>query len=390
MLQWEAFVSVGISEFFTVSQRAEISETGGGHNQKGIEFQKNWALIKMLEMESNNSEDFLFLFEAVQDIAILDSEIDPKKIKLFQLKKKDRGEWSWSGLSCLSKPEDPQKKKKSKRKSIPLESIKSSPIGKLYNAVDAFKTMSSEGRFVSNSGCDLLMKDGSNAATSTMVSLDMLPTEFSDLLVKALQSFDPNGSLPDTSKLYIEKVSIPVDDPVPYSIGKACEFLRNRSPLHAGQAQSFVESLLIKITPLGARTETCRNFEEMRYRHGFGRKNFQAALNSLEKIIDPTPYYDSWLNQLQKEGFNLIEITAIRIALTEISRRKLSGTNLKEDIEIEMEVKKLLPVNPIPPILQPWLETLTASLAEMFPHEKKAKLRAYILCGAIEQCVDLT
>ena len=93
-----------LAEIVDVTNDKNIAESGGGHNQKGIEFQKNWALIQMFSLEEKNVPDFLFLFEAIQDVAILDSAKEPTAISLHQIKKKDRGEWSWLASQSSMNP----------------------------------------------------------------------------------------------------------------------------------------------------------------------------------------------------------------------------------------------------------------------------------------------
>jgi hypothetical protein len=46
------------------------------------------------------------------------------------------------------------------------------------------------------------------------------------------------------------------------------KFLDKVSPTHAGQARSFVESLLAKLGPLGAKTARATTIELMKSRHG--------------------------------------------------------------------------------------------------------------------------
>jgi hypothetical protein len=151
-----------LAELLSIANDKSLSETGGGHNQKGIEFQRNWALIRMFELEATNQADFLFLFEAVQDIAILDSSLTPTKIEICQVKKKDRNEWTWGGLTSLHTPKPG---KESKKKKTPND-VTGSPIGKLYAAFRAFKLLPVTARFVSNAGCDLAMADGTNVYIS--------------------------------------------------------------------------------------------------------------------------------------------------------------------------------------------------------------------------------
>jgi hypothetical protein len=222
-------------ELIQIVNDKDLSETGGSHNQKGVEFQRNWALVRMFELESGEQPDYLVLFEAVQDVAILDSTLAPTKIEIYQVKKKDRNQWTWAELTNLHtpKPGGPSKKPK------PLIGVVSSPMGKLYAALRAFKTLPGTARFISNAGCDLTMADGTNAATSLPVTMAKLPHHLKNLLAESLASLHAKGEpAPDLSKIYVERVNIPVDDCATYTVGIAHAFLLTRSPAHAGQGRS--------------------------------------------------------------------------------------------------------------------------------------------------------
>ncbi|GAB1715036.1 MAG: hypothetical protein NTAFB05_00780 [Nitrobacter sp.] len=173
----------------------DIAESGGAHNQKGIEFQKNWAIVKMFALKEKGAVNFLFLFEAVQDIAILNSPTAPTSIEVFQVKKKDRTEWTWTSLTNLHVPDDPVKKGKSKvKKTKPLDGIADSPLGKLFASLTCFKTLESSGGFISNAGCNLVLASGGNVATSLPVALSELPSHFTDLLQAALNAVHKSAS----------------------------------------------------------------------------------------------------------------------------------------------------------------------------------------------------
>jgi Cap4 dsDNA endonuclease len=223
------------SEILEIVNDKDLAETGGAHNQKGVEFQRNWALVRMFELEGAEQTDFLLLFEAVQDVAVLDSAHAPTKIDIYQVKKKDRNEWTWASLTNLHTPKLGKPTKNPK----PLINVATSPMGKLYAALRAFKNLPSTARFVSNAGCDLTMADGTNAATSLPVSMADLSPHLLALLTESLATFHAESTpVPDLSKVYVERVDIPVNDCSTFTVGVAHAFLLSRSPPHAGQARA--------------------------------------------------------------------------------------------------------------------------------------------------------
>lgn len=385
-----------LAELLQASSDPALAEVGGSHNQKGIEFQRHWAVLRMFELEASGEKDFLFLFEVVQDVAVLDSETAPVSICLYQVKKKDRKEWTWGDLTGLHQPTPPPTKSKSKvassgkKKPKPLSDIQNSPLGKLYRSVLAFKQLKSSGKFLSNSGCDLPLADGTNVATSLSSALAALSPSHLDLLSKGLETMHAAGEkILDLSRLHLEKTSIPATEPGKHLVGAIHEFLEKRSPRHAGQARSLAESLLAKVGPLGARTEHCSNFDDVRKRHGYSRSEFVSALGELESVPDVAANLEIWLQELARDGMGAMDVMAIRTAAASIYRRQVMGA-------VSHEEQLLIDA------CDPWLDTapvtgvlalLTAGYMGLGPSHaslKKHEVMAHLAIRAIKKCVDPT
>src|SRR3954447_15214790 len=100
--------SSGQAEIFNASNAADIYETGGGYGQQGVDFQRYWAISRIIELVSNDAPDFLILFETIQDVLELNSAAEPTCARIYQLKMKNTGEWTWKSLTGL--PAKPRKK----------------------------------------------------------------------------------------------------------------------------------------------------------------------------------------------------------------------------------------------------------------------------------------
>lgn len=301
--------------------------------------------------------------------------------------KKDRKEWAWTELTSLQYPKDPGKTVSGRKtKAKPLSEIKNSPIGKLYSTILAFKKLKSSGRFVSNAGFNLPLVDGSNAATSLSCALSELSIHHLDLLSKGLKTFHKTSAeVPDLSCIHLERVFLPVDDPGTYIIGLVHKFLEHRSPRHAGQARSLVESLLAKVGPLGSKTATCKSFDDLRAQRGYSRNDFTNALGLLECTPDLNAHLETWLNQLTQEGVGFMEITAIRTAATAIIRQQVMGTRLNDEESLMLACDEWLDNHPDPIQLQPFFQAALNDLQSMYPSIQKHKLFAYLVLRAIKK-----
>ncbi|WP_458094851.1 dsDNA nuclease domain-containing protein [Roseomonas sp. WA12] len=389
-----------IAEVLQIGNRKDLAETGGGHGQKGIEYQRHWALMRMFQLEQDGAPDFLLLFEAIQDIAVLDSEIAPTAICVYQIKKKERKEWRWAELTLLSAPDDPlcvpqkshPKARGATKQKKPPEAIKESPLGKLYATVRAFQALGSTGRFVSNMGCDLPLHQGGNAATSLPVALEKLSKGHQELLKEGLKTLheSANEPNPDLSKLYIEKVVLPVNDTGTHLVGIVHKFLEERSPRHAGQARALVDALLAKVSPLGAKTDTCGSFQELRQERGYSKAEFSEALGDLESVPDLVAELDRWLLALQLEGMGFRELSGIRTAAAAIFRRQLMGRISDEERQIMEECDRLVESLGDPIALRPFFANALDHLSAKFTKTKARELQALFALQALKTCVAQT
>lgn len=359
------------------------AETGGGHNNKGNDFQKHWAITRMFELTDAGEEDFLLLFESLQDVAILDSQTAPTRICVYQVKKKDRLEWDWADLTCLHLPN-------AKRNIKPLSEIKSSVIGKLYATVKAITDIHAAGRFISNAPCDLALSNNNNAATSLPVSLDQLAAEHLRLLTESLKLFhDQDLSQPlSLANFYIERVDISPSDPKPYVIGIAHQFLEKRSPRHAGQARALVDALLISLAPLNAKTDKCHNFSQLCSERGFSKREFESALVALEAKQDLLHHLSMWLNQLQSEGVGLMDITATYSSASRIFKWQLLGTMPPDEQVIMDHCDTYLNDTKITGDLRPHFEDIWVLISSRHEWAKRHDVYAHFALQAIKRCVD--
>jgi hypothetical protein len=162
-----------------------------------------------------------------------------------------------------------------------------------------------------------------------------------------------------------------------------------RSPPHAGQARALVDTLLAKVGPLGAKTNSCKTVEEMRAQHGYSRSDFLAALANLQDIPDLLQYLDLWLAELATEGMGHIEVIGIRAAAAAIYRRQVMGSNLPEDQEIVDACDDWLADKEDPTSLLPFFTAAVADLKAVFPASNPAKLQAQFALRAIKCAVQI-
>lgn len=385
------------AELLSVANDPRYSESGGGHGAKGVDFSRIWAVFRMMELEKANQPDFLILFESVQDVAELDSVTAPTRAKVYQVKKKDSGTWTWSVLTGTVEPKDPPAavSKTAKAKAAPPRSSKApdfkkvpeSVLGKLHLSLNAFTALPVEGIFLSNQGCDFPLKAGGSTATTMPCSLADLAADHVKLLTDAFASLSPGGPPPDLSRVKLQKVAIHPDNLNAPAIEAALDLLNERNPSHAGQAKAFVESLVMKISPLTRRTDTCQSFDELVKERGFSRGSLLEALAALETVPDRNALFNDWMNQLQAEGVDFMTISSVRVAAARVQRERLiGGTDFSREIDDFSD--GWIAANPPTSKLRPYVEAALTELKVKFTAHRDNDLMAWFVMRAITKCVD--
>lgn len=383
----------GAAEVLLVANNPKFSESGGGHGAKGVDFARWWAVFRMIELEKANEPDFLLLFESVQDIAELDSASNPTHARVYQIKKKDSGTWSWSVLTGTVSPKAPPSTSKKPRKSVStpkppsFEKVPDSALGKLYLSINAFNTLPVEGIFLSNAGCDFPLADGSSTATSMPCTLSDLAHTHVKLLEDAFISLTPTVSNPNLVRLKLQKVAIHPDDLTAPAIAAALDLIKERSPEHTAQAKAFVESLVMKLSPLSRKTDVCLTYDDLVRERGFTREAFRNALAALQAVPDRMYLLEIWLSQLQSEGMDFITLTSVRVDATKVQQERLSGGN-SLSMDIDKFCDKWIAERSFPVKLRPYITSALPSLKEKFNGHRESELIARFIMRAITICVD--
>jgi len=68
-------------------------EKAGSTAYNRFDYQQNWALCKILDLHSTTF-DYLICFDYFDDVVIMDSSTDPNKISFYQIKTKNKGNWT--------------------------------------------------------------------------------------------------------------------------------------------------------------------------------------------------------------------------------------------------------------------------------------------------------
>lgn len=363
------------TEIFSLSQDPTLVEAGGGHGQKGVDFQRYWAIFRIFELKKEGSNDFLFLFESIQDVAEFDSETDPSRVDIYQIKKKDGGEWSFNDLTGMLKP-DGRKKKVAPS----LSKIEKSPIGKLYKAGLAVQQLEANAHFVSNAGCDLPLASSGFASSLLKCFASELDVYHALSLSEGLALLHATpGKVPDLKRLGLQKTTLHPDNPHLLALGAVTAYLSKHLPASAGQANAFVDALFVQISALGRQTEPITSFQELRRQRGYSMAELNAALADLKAVPDIKPHLDSLLTGLLLEGLTLLKRISVDVGIAKYFSTLVSGTRGPQELALIDECAKTAPLLMAASPLLPGLEAEAARISVLHPTFKNTEIFAYLL-----------
>lgn len=363
------------TEIFSLSQEPALAEAGGGHGQKGVDFQRYWAIIRIFQLKQDGSNDFLLLFESIQDVAEFDSESSPSRVDIYQIKKRDGGEWSFNELTGMHKP-DGRKKKVAPT----LSKIEKSPLGKLYKAGLAVQQLDASTHFVSNAGCDLPLATSGSASSLLKCLASELDTTHASSLAEGLALLHATpGAIPDLKRLALTKTTLHPDDPHLLALGAATDYLSKHLPSSAGQAKAFVDALFAQISALGRQTEPVTTFEELRRQRGYSMAELDTALADLKGVPDLKSHLDKVLDGLLLEGLQPLRRISIDVGVTKYFSNLVSGTNGTNELALIEECAKAAPALLGAAPLLPALEAATAKIAASHTAFKNVEVFAYLL-----------
>ena len=363
------------TEIFSLSQDPTLSEVGGGHGQKGVDFQRYWAILRIFELKQSGSNDFLLLFESIQDVAEFDSEAAPSRVDIYQIKKKDGGEWSFNDLTGMLKP-DGRKKKVTPT----LSKVEKSPLGKLYKAGLAVQNLEANAHFVSNAGCDLPLSTSGFASSLLKCLASELDTSHASSLAEGLALLHAApGATPDLKRLALRKTTLHPDDPHLMALGAATAYLSKHLPASAGQAKAFVDALFTQLSALGRQTQPVASFEELRCQRGYSMAELNSALVDLKGVPDLKSHLDKVLDSLMLEGLAPLRRISIDVGVTKYFSALVSGHFGADENALIDACAKVAPSLLASAPLLPALEAETTMIAASHPAFKTPEVFAYLL-----------
>lgn len=311
--------------------KTQPKENAGPPASKRFEYQMNWGLSKLLELE-DKGEDYTIAFDYHDDIIVFNSEANASGVDFYQVKTKTNGQWRLGEIYNPSTPDDESDKEEGEddtknegaAKENKPKKKKLSYLAKLLSHTLRIST-SKNFFFVTNRQ---FSKAGfEKAPKGQLVSFTDIKKEKQDEIKEALKNEIEELDVSHTENFYILQDQIPLDGFQNSLRGAVSEFLKKDAGNAEIDADVFYSTLLHQIirtrNNYDADIDDVKQFLEKKC---FTKSQFSAlikGLSNLESFNSRCQTITTWLNAIPP-----FEADGIRKQLSELRKDMTSYGNL--------------------------------------------------------------
>ena len=268
-------------------------ERSGSIASNRFDYQKDWSICKLLEIHESG-KSYVLIFEHDEDLIILDSENNPKKIDFFQIKTKDSGEWKVGDLV------------KSKKKDTGL-----SFIGKLYSNKIKYGSQTGSLNFVSNAKFNIELKKGGNSLKHVEICIvECSEKEIKKISTKLKKEYSLKND-PESQLIFLKFTDLSLHDSGTHTTGKISKFLSKLNPEKKYQPDLIYRMIFDEIKRKSDYEHECKTIDELKQNKSIGKKEFTEIINVIGSTEKDKNFEDNWnliqqrLNQ-EKEDIKVI------------------------------------------------------------------------------------
>lgn len=303
--------------------KTQPKENAGPLTSKRFEYQMNWGLNKLLELEENG-EDYTIAFDYHDDIIVFNSEAIATEVDFYQVKTKTNGQWRLGEIYNPSTPDDESDKEEceddSKNEDVTKEKQtkrkKYSFLAKLLSHSIRITT-SKNFFFVTNRQ---FSKTGfEKAPRGKLVRFADIKKEKQDEIKESLNKEIKELDVSHTKNFYILQDQIPLDGFQNSLRGAVSEFLKRNAGNAEIDADVFYNTLLHQI--IRTRNNYDDDIDDVKQfleKKCFTKSQFSAlikGLANLESFNSRCQTITTWLNVIPP-----FEADRIRKQLSELRK----------------------------------------------------------------------
>ncbi|MGY4617253.1 hypothetical protein ACVWZ4_002480 [Bradyrhizobium sp. USDA 4472] len=267
-------------------QREKSGETG----YERFDYQALWGLA-LIFAHHGSSEDYAIAFEFHDDIVLLDSEQSPTRARFYQVKTKDKGQWSLADL-YRRKP----------KKNDPTGGKLPSFMGKLFSNYVTFPDETEQLNFVSNVPCAFLP---SASGACKLVSCD---AETLKKFMDKLAQEHRGASHAAVSLMHYVQADLSLHDSSTHIKGKLNEFILEHIGSVEFNPDTLYKTIVEECRTRSKYTGTISSFSELIQKKSITRSQVEGWLN-LVRSRQALPEWSMISQQLNVGAIELANLT---------------------------------------------------------------------------------
>lgn len=306
------------------------SENSGARVSNRFDFQKNWAICKLLELHKE-SEDYLLTFEHHDDVLVFNSSTNPTKVSFYQIKTADKTHWTLNSLL---------KHTKSKK------GIRHSFLGKLYEHLVLFHNDTEYLFFVTNCKLDGKLKDNTSCDNLLLVKCrDFSDSEKNLIESKIKTEYNVTDIKNFTDTLCFRLNELSIIDHVSLTKGKLSTFLDDQFPELFYQISPLYRAIFDEVKLKTDFEPSVKDFDTLRNNKSITRIDFEKHLNTIHKKFSEVDSTSAIENRLNTELVSISEVSAFKRNVVKYRMNKMSYNNrvlnlLNEEIKRSIKSNK--------------------------------------------------
>jgi hypothetical protein len=287
-------------------------ETSGPRSANRFEFQKSWALCRLLELHQSG-QDYLIVFDYHDDVLVLDSSTDPNRIDFYQIKTKQSGHWTRSALLSQEQGKD---------------GLLPSILGKLTQNKLEFPEHTGNLTLVSTQGFQLAVK-GHAASIVQEVCLKELDDKELAAIHKAIRKehkLDKDMDCADCTHLTVTSLSL--GDHPNHAMGILGQFLSALYPNEKVQLPAIYRALSDEIKRKTNVEKLPSDFAELCSHRSISRGVFEKMLQDVKPSGEFDAAVQEAMTRLQHEDVPFDSVREIRLACTTYEIERMDSSDL--------------------------------------------------------------
>jgi hypothetical protein len=287
-------------------------ERGGGAIAAGrLEYQLNWALLKLLELYRLPSE-FLVLLDFQDDVVVCNAEEDPTSAVFYQVKTSSA---KWTIRRLLERPRNAQGL---------------SYLGRLYDHRKKFGSAVQGLEFVTNAQFSIGRADGTPSQTKTrMCCVELHEDQISSILA-AIATEHGEEPFAEFKALLVFHVSdLPLGTYETHAKGVLADYFEDENPGRAFRIRLIHRALLAELRRKNNNARLPDTFEELIAAKGIGRTAFDSMMRRVVSTNDPQDSWRAIEARLERAGEPLGRLRKLKAEYFRAAAELLDFTNLE-------------------------------------------------------------